>query len=134
MLAFLAGLGVKTPMWPFHTWLPLAHTEAPTAGSVDLAGLVLKLGPYGLLRIALPMLPMGALVLAPYISGFAVAGVLIAALICWVQTDAKKLVAYSSVSHMGFAILGLFAFDFNGVGAAGAMFYMLSHGLATGGP
>ncbi len=133
MLAFLAGLGIKTPLFPFHTWLPLAHTEAPTAGSVDLAGLVLKLGPYGLLRIALPMLPLGALALAPWIGGLAVIGVIAAALIAWVQTDAKKLVAYSSVSHMGFAVLALFAFDDKHIGATGAMVYMLSHGLATGG-
>lgn len=133
MLAFLAGLGIKTPLFPFHTWLPLAHTEAPTAGSVDLAGLVLKLGPYGLLRIALPMLPLGALALAPYIGALAVIGVIAAALIAWVQTDAKKLVAYSSVSHMGFAVLALFAFDSQSIGATGAMVYMLSHGIATGG-
>lgn len=137
MLAFLAGFGVKTPLFPFHTWLPLAHTEAPTAGSVDLAGLVLKLGPYGLLRLAIPMLPLAALTLAPWLGALAVIGVIYAALVCWVQTDAKKLVAYSSVSHMGFCILGLFAFDGTGtdgsIGATGAFIYMLSHGLATGG-
>jgi NADH-quinone oxidoreductase subunit M len=137
MLAFLAGFGVKTPLFPFHTWLPLAHTEAPTAGSVDLAGLVLKLGPYGLLRLAIPMVPLAALTLAPYLGALAVIGVIYAALVCWVQTDAKKLIAYSSVSHMGFCILGLFAFDGSAtdgsVGATGAFIYMLSHGLATGG-
>lgn len=133
MLAFLAGLGVKTPLFPFHTWLPLAHSEAPTAGSVDLAGLVLKLGPYGLLRIALPMLPLAVRPLAPWLGALAVIGVIAAALIAWVQTDAKKLVAYSSVSHMGFAILALFAFDKDNLGATGAMVYMLSHGIATGG-
>lgn len=137
MLAFLAGFGVKTPLFPFHTWLPLAHTEAPTAGSVDLAGLVLKLGPYGLLRLAIPMLPLAALTLAPWLGALAVIGVIYAALVCWVQTDAKKLIAYSSVSHMGFCILGLFAFDgtatTGSVGATGAFIYMLSHGLATGG-
>ncbi len=137
MLAFLAGFGVKTPLFPFHTWLPLAHTEAPTAGSVDLAGLVLKLGPYGLLRLAIPMLPVAALTLAPYLAALAVIGVIYAALVCWVQKDAKKLVAYSSVSHMGFCILGLFAFDgtkdAGSIGATGAFIYMLSHGLATGG-
>ena len=137
MLAFLAGFGVKTPLFPFHTWLPLAHTEAPTAGSVDLAGLVLKLGPYGLLRLAIPMVPLAALTLAPWLGALAVIGVIYAALVCWVQTDAKKLIAYSSVSHMGFCILGLFAFDgtadTGSVGATGAFIYMLSHGLATGG-
>jgi NADH-quinone oxidoreductase subunit M len=137
MLAFLAGFGVKTPLFPFHTWLPLAHTEAPTAGSVDLAGLVLKLGPYGLLRLAIPMLPVAALTLAPYLGALAVIGVIYAALVCWVQKDAKKLVAYSSVSHMGFCMLGLFAFDgtadSGSIGATGAFIYMLSHGLATGG-
>lgn len=133
MLAFLAGFGVKTPLFPFHTWLPLAHTEAPTAGSVDLAGLVLKLGPYGLLRLAIPMLPMAAVVIAPWLGALAVIGIIYAALVCWVQKDAKKLVAYSSVSHMGFCILGLFAFDKGSIGATGSFVYMLSHGLATGG-
>ncbi len=131
--AFVLGLGIKTPLFPFHTWLPLVHTEAPTAGSVDLAGLVLKLGPYGLLRFAIPMLPLGVLVLAPWLGALAVIGVIAAALIAWVQTDAKKLVAYSSISHMGFAVLALFAFDKGSIGATGAMVYMLSHGLATGG-
>ncbi len=133
MGAMLAGFAVKTPMFPFHTWLPLAHTEAPTAGSVDLAGLVLKLGPYGLLRLAIPMAPDAAVAFAPYLGAFACVGIVYAALICWVQSDAKKLVAYSSVSHMGFCIIGLFAFDSENIGASGAMLYMLSHGLATGG-
>jgi len=133
MLSMLAGFGVKTPLFPFHTWLPLAHTEAPTAGSVDLAGLVLKLGPYGLLRLAIPMLPLAVLKVAPWIGAIAVVGVVYAALVCWVQRDAKKLIAYSSVSHMGFCILGLFAFDRGDIGATGAMIYMISHGLATGG-
>jgi len=137
MLAFLAGFGVKTPLFPFHTWLPLAHTEAPTAGSVDLAGLVLKLGPYGLLRLAIPMVPVAVIWIAPWLAALAVIGVIYAALVCWVQKDAKKLVAYSSVSHMGFCMLGLFAFDgtkdAGSIGATGAFIYMLSHGLATGG-
>lgn len=132
-LGFLIGFAFKTPLFPFHTWLPLAHTEAPTAGSVDLAGLVLKLGPYGLLRMAIPFCPMAAVTFAPYIGALAVIGVIYAGLICWVQTDAKKLVAYSSVSHMGFCIIGLFAFDDQNIGAVGAMMYMLSHGVATGG-
>ncbi len=133
MLAMLAGFAIKTPMFPFHTWLPLAHTEAPTAGSVDLAGLVLKLGPYGLLRLAIPMAPAAAIAFAPYLGAFACVGIVYAALVCWVQRDAKKLIAYSSVSHMGFCMIGLFAFDEGNIGAAGAIFYMLAHGLATGG-
>lgn len=133
LAAFLAGFAIKTPLWPFHTWLPLAHTEAPTAGSVDLAGLVLKLGPYGLLRIAIPMAPAAAVVFAPYLGVFAVLGVIVTALICWVQTDAKKLIAYSSVSHMGFVMLGLFAFDDGDIAATGAMYYLIAHGLASGG-
>ena len=133
LLSFLAGFAIKTPLWPFHTWLPLAHTEAPTAGSVDLAGLVLKLGPYGLLRFAIPMAPAAAVLFAPYLGVFAVTGIIVTALICWVQTDAKKLIAYSSVSHMGFCILGLFAFDAGDIGATGAVFYLLAHGLASGG-
>ncbi|MEM9914405.1 MAG: NADH-quinone oxidoreductase subunit M [Planctomycetota bacterium] len=131
--AFLAGFAIKTPLWPFHTWLPLAHTEAPTAGSVDLAGLVLKLGPYGLIRIAIPMAPAAAVLFAPYLGVFAVLGVIVTALICWVQTDAKKLIAYSSVSHMGFVMLGLFAFDDGDIAATGAMYYLIAHGLASGG-
>ena len=131
--AFLAAFAIKTPMWPFHTWLPLAHTEAPTAGSVDLAGLVLKLGPYGLIRIAIPLCPAAAVLFAPYLGVFAVVGVIVTALICWVQTDAKKLIAYSSVSHMGFVMLGLFAFDPKNVGGTGAIYYLIAHGLASGG-
>ncbi len=133
LAAFLAAFAIKTPMWPFHTWLPLAHTEAPTAGSVDLAGLVLKLGPYGLIRIAIPLAPAAAVIFAPYLGVFAVVGVIVTALICWVQTDAKKLIAYSSVSHMGFVMLGLFAFDPKNIGATGAMYYLIAHGLASGG-
>jgi len=130
--AFLAGFGVKMPLWPVHTWLPLAHTEAPTAGSVDLAGLVLKLGPYGLLILAFPMAPEAAVAFAPWIGVLAVIGIVYAALCCWVQKDAKKLVAYSSVSHMGFCALGLFAFDDQLIGPTGAVAYMINHGLATG--
>ncbi|MEO1236562.1 MAG: NADH-quinone oxidoreductase subunit M [Planctomycetota bacterium] len=133
LAAFLAAFAIKTPMWPFHTWLPLAHTEAPTAGSVDLAGLVLKLGPYGLIRIAIPLCPAAAVLFAPYLGVFAVVGVVVTALVCWVQTDAKKLIAYSSVSHMGFVMLGLFAFDAGNIGATGAMYYLIAHGLASGG-
>ena len=130
LLALLAGFAVKVPMWPVHTWLPLAHTEAPTAGSVLLAGVLLKLGTYGLLRFALPMAPDAVVQLAPLIGALAVVSILYAALVCWVQKDIKKLIAYSSVSHLGFCVLGLFAL--NGIGAAGSVMYMINHGLSTG--
>jgi NADH-quinone oxidoreductase subunit M len=129
-LALLAGFAVKVPIFPFHTWLPLAHTEAPTAGSVILAGVLLKLGTYGLLRFAIPMTPIAAIQAAPYIAVFAIIGILYTALICWVQKDIKKLVAYSSVSHLGFCILGMFAM--NAIGIGGSIMYMVNHGLSTG--
>ncbi len=128
--ALLAGFAVKVPLFPFHTWLPLAHTEAPTAGSVLLAGVLLKLGTYGLLRFALPMTPVATVVMAPYIGAFAVIGILYTALICWVQKDMKKLIAYSSVSHLGFCVLGMFAL--NRIGTGGSVMYMINHGLSTG--
>jgi NADH-quinone oxidoreductase subunit M len=130
--ALLAGFAVKVPLFPVHTWLPLAHTEAPTAGSVILAGVLLKLGTYGLLRFALPMCPEAVVEYAWLIGIFAVLGVLVTALICWVQTDVKKLIAYSSVSHLGFCVLGLFALDADNTGAVGAVMYMINHGLSTG--
>ncbi len=130
--ALLAGFAVKVPLFPVHTWLPLAHTEAPTAGSVILAGVLLKLGTYGLLRFALPMCPDAVVEYAWLIGIFAVLGVLVTALICWVQTDIKKLIAYSSVSHLGFCVLGLFALDAGDAGAVGAVMYMINHGLSTG--
>jgi NADH-quinone oxidoreductase subunit M len=123
---------VKVPLFPVHTWLPLAHTEAPTAGSVILAGVLLKLGTYGLLRFALPMCPVAVVEYAWLIGVFAVLGVLVTALICWVQTDVKKLIAYSSVSHLGFCVLGLFALDPDDAGAVGSVMYMINHGLSTG--
>lgn len=133
LLALLAGFAVKVPLFPFHTWLPLAHTEAPTAGSVILAGVLLKLGTYGLLRFALPMCPEAAVDFAPYIGVFAVIGILYTALICWVQKDIKKLIAYSSVSHLGFCVLGLFAISRgNHIGQSGSVLYMVNHGLSTG--
>jgi NADH-quinone oxidoreductase subunit M len=130
LAAFMAGFAVKVPLFPVHTWLPLAHTEAPTAGSAVLAGVLLKLGTYGLLRFALPFVPVAAVRYAPAVAVLCIIGILYAALICWVQTDVKRLVAYSSVSHMGFCVLGLFAFNPEGVG--GSVMYMINHGLSTG--
>lgn len=130
LLALLAGFAVKTPLFPAHTWLPLAHTEAPTAGSVVLAGVLLKLGTYGLYRLVLPVVPGAVVEWAPWIAAVSVIGILYGGLICWVQRDVKKLVAYSSVAHLGFCVLGLFAL--NEVGSAGSVLYMLNHGLSTG--
>lgn len=130
LLAMMAGFAVKTPLFPVHTWLPLAHTEAPTAGSVVLAGVLLKLGTYGLYRFVLPFVPEAVVAWAPLIGVICVIGILYAGLICWVQRDVKKLVAYSSVSHLGFCVLGLFAL--NAVGSAGSVLYMINHGLSTG--
>lgn len=130
MGALLAGFAVKVPLFPVHTWLPLAHTEAPTAGSVILAGVLLKLGTYGIYRFVLPFFPAAVVEFAPAIAALAVVGILYAALICWVQSDIKRLVAYSSVSHLGFCVLGLFAL--NPLGEQGAVLYMINHGLSTG--
>ena len=130
LLALLAGFAVKVPLFPVHTWLPLAHTEAPTAGSVILAGVLLKLGTYGLFRFVLPLVPEAVVAYAPAIAILSIIGILYAALICWVQTDIKKLVAYSSVSHLGFCVLGLFAL--NPLGLQGSVLYMINHGLSTG--
>ena len=128
--ALLAGFAVKVPLFPLHTWLPLAHTEAPTAGSVILAGVLLKLGTYGIYRFALPFCPMAAVHYAPLIATVSIIGIIYAGLICWVQTDVKKLVAYSSVAHLGFCILGMFSF--NTAGLTGSVLYMINHGLSTG--
>jgi len=130
LAALLAGFAVKVPIFPFHTWLPLAHTEAPTAGSVVLAGVLLKLGTYGIYRFALPFCPAACYEYAPLIGVMAIVGIVYAGLICWVQTDVKKLVAYSSVAHLGFCILGMFAF--NVAGLTGSVLYMINHGLSTG--
>ncbi len=132
LLALCAGFAVKVPLFPAHTWLPLAHTEAPTAGSVILAGVLLKLGTYGLLRFAIPMCPQAVVEYAPLIGTLAVVGILYTALICWVQKDIKKLIAYSSVSHLGFCVLGMFAVGTNVMGQTGSVMYMINHGLSTG--
>jgi len=129
-VAFFLAFAIKVPMWPFHTWLPDAHVEAPTAGSIILAGVMLKLGGYGFLRFSLPLLPDAAVSFAPIIIGLAVIAILYGALVSMVQPDLKKLIAYSSVSHMGFVMLG--AFVFNEQGLQGAVFQMISHGITTG--
>jgi NADH-quinone oxidoreductase subunit M len=129
-IAFFLAFAIKVPMWPLHTWLPDAHVEAPTAGSILLAGVLLKLGGYGFLRFAIPLLPDAAVSFAPIVIGLAVVAILYGALVAMVQPDMKKLVAYSSVSHMGFVMLG--AFVFNEQGLQGAAFTMVSHGITTG--
>jgi NADH-quinone oxidoreductase subunit M len=132
-LAFL-GIGlsfaIKAPMWPFHTWLPDAHTEAPTIGSVLLAGILLKMGTYGFVRIALPILPEGAVQFAPLIAVLAVIAILYGALCCLAQTDLKRLIAFSSVGHMGFVMLGISTLTPIGINAA--IFGMIAHGIITG--
>lgn len=130
LLALMAGFAVKVPLFPVHTWLPLAHTEAPTAGSVILAGVLLKLGTYGIFRFALTFVPVAMAEYAPLIATLSIIGILYGGLICWVQTDVKKLVAYSSVAHLGFCILGMAAL--NNTGITGSILYMINHGLSTG--
>ncbi|HCS23782.1 MAG TPA: NADH-quinone oxidoreductase subunit M [Alphaproteobacteria bacterium] len=128
-LAFLASFAVKVPMWPVHTWLPDAHVEAPTAGSVILAGVLLKMGGYGFLRLSLPILPEASAYFTPMIFTLSVIAVVYTSLVALVQEDMKKLIAYSSVAHMGFVTLGIFTF--NQQGLEGAMFQMLSHGVVS---
>jgi NADH-quinone oxidoreductase subunit M len=130
-LAFAVAFAIKVPLFPFHTWLPDAHVQAPTAGSVILAGVLLKMGTYGLLRFAFPLFPQAALAFAPWIAGLAVIGIVYGALVAMVQPDMKKLVAYSSVSHLGFVVLGLCALTVNAV--QGSVYQMLAHGISTGG-
>ncbi|HEY0375393.1 MAG TPA: NADH-quinone oxidoreductase subunit M, partial [Pyrinomonadaceae bacterium] len=129
-LAFAFAFCIKVPLFPFHTWLPDAHTEAPTAGSVILAGVLLKMGTYGLLRFNLAFFPEASKAFAPYIITLAVIGIIYGALVAMVQPDLKKLVAYSSVSHLGFVMLGLAAMNVEGV--SGSVYQMLNHGLSTG--
>lgn len=128
--AFALAFAIKVPMFPVHTWLPDAHVEAPTAGSVILAGVLLKLGVYGFIRFAFPLFPAAAVEAFPVLGWLAVIGIVYGALVAWVQPDMKKLVAYSSVSHLGFCMLGLAAFTSEGI--SGAVFVMIAHGVSTG--
>ena len=129
-LAFTAAFAIKVPMWPLHSWLPDAHVEAPTAGSVILAGVLLKMGTYGFLRFNIPLFPEATVRAAPWIALFATIGIIYGAAVSYAQADVKKLVAYSSVSHLGFVMLGLFALNPEGI--AGAILQMINHGLSTG--
>jgi NADH-quinone oxidoreductase subunit M len=129
-LAFFLGFAIKVPMFPFHTWLPDAHVEAPTAGSVILAGVLLKMGTYGFVRFSLPLLPAATVAAVPWVAALAIVGIVYAGLVTLVQQDMKKLVAYSSVSHLGFVMLGMFAL--NPLGLEGSVLQMINHGLSTG--
>jgi NADH-quinone oxidoreductase subunit M len=129
-LAFAAAFAIKVPMWPLHSWLPDAHVEAPTAGSVILAGVLLKMGTYGFLRFNIPLFPQAAVQFAPWIALLAVIGIIYGAMVSYAQKDVKKLVAYSSVSHLGFVMLGLFALNAQGI--QGGILQMVNHGLSTG--
>jgi NADH-quinone oxidoreductase subunit M len=129
-LAFAVSFAIKVPMFPFHTWLPDAHVEAPTAGSVLLAGILLKMGTYGFLRFCLPLFPRTSLEAVPAISVLAIVGIIYGALVAFAQKDVKKLVAYSSVSHLGFVMLGLFALNTQGI--EGGILQMINHGISTG--
>ena len=128
--AFLVAFAVKVPLFPVHTWLPDAHTEAPTGGSVFLAGVLLKMGTFGLLRYALPIFPDATITFAPWLLGISVVGILYGAIVALMQSDIKKLIAYSSVSHMGFVVLGTFAL--NTVATSASVVQMINHGLSTG--
>jgi len=129
-LAFLASFAVKVPMWPVHTWLPDAHVEAPTAGSVILAGVLLKMGAYGFLRFSIPMLPEASQTFAPFMFALGVIAVIYTSYVALAQEDMKKLIAYSSVAHMGVVMIGMFTFNVQGT--EGALFQMLSHGVVSG--
>jgi NADH-quinone oxidoreductase subunit M len=128
--AFFVAFAIKVPLFPLHTWLPDAHTEAPTAGSVILAGVLLKMGTYGMLRFCLPLFPHASVTYGPIVSVLAIIGILYGALVAMVQPDLKRLVAYSSVAHLGFVVLGIFALNVNGV--EGAIYQMCNHGVSTG--
>jgi NADH-quinone oxidoreductase subunit M len=128
-LAFFASFAVKMPMWPVHTWLPDAHVEAPTAGSVILAAILLKMGGYGFLRFSLPMFPHASMDLAPLVFALSVIAIVYTSLVALVQEDMKKLIAYSSVAHMGFVTMGIFALTTQGI--AGGIFQMISHGIVS---
>ncbi len=130
-LGFLIAFAIKVPIWPLHSWLPDAHVQAPTAGSVILAGVMLKLGTYGIVRFCLPMFPQASVDWAPIIATLAVIGIIYGAWVSYAQTDVKKLVAYSSVSHLGFVVLGIFAMT--AAGLQGALLQMVNHGISTGG-
>ena len=129
-LAFFASFAVKMPMWPVHTWLPDAHVEAPTAGSVILAGILLKMGGYGFIRFSLPMFPDASLYFQPFVYALSIVAIIYTSLVAMMQEDIKKLIAYSSVAHMGFVTMGLFSLNAQGI--QGAMFQMVSHGLVSG--
>jgi NADH-quinone oxidoreductase subunit M len=128
--AFALAFAIKVPMFPFHTWLPDAHTEAPTAGSVILAGVLLKMGTYGFIRFAIPLFPNAAFDLMPLVSVLAIIGIIYGALVSMMQPDLKRLVAFSSVSHLGYVMLGMFAFNMQGI--QGSIYQMLNHGISTG--
>ena len=129
-LAFGLAFAIKVPMFPFHTWLPDAHTEAPTVGSVLLAAVLLKMGTYGFLRFNLPLFPEATVMFVPLLAGLSLVGIIYGALVAMVQVDVKRLVAFSSVSHLGFVVLGIFALNVEGM--TGAMLQMLNHGFSTG--
>jgi len=129
-VGFFLAFAIKVPIWPLHSWLPDAHVQAPTAGSIILAGVLLKLGTYGLVRFNLDFFPNAAIDFAPYIAGLAVIGIIYGAWVCYAQDNVKKLVAYSSVSHLGFVVLGIFALNSQGV--QGSILQMVNHGISTG--
>ena len=129
-LAFFLGFAIKVPMFPFHTWLPDAHTDAPTAGSVLLAAILLKMGTYGFIRLSLPLFPLASMYFVPFMAVLAIIGIIYGALVCLAQKDVKRLIAYSSVSHLGFVMLGMFALNPQGI--TGSVLQMINHGISTG--
>lgn len=129
-LAFFLAFAIKVPMFPFHTWLPAAHVEAPTAGSVILASILLKMGTYGFLRFALPITPDATIIMMPYVLWLSIAGIIYGGFTALAQSDMKKLIAYSSVGHMGFVTLGIFVLNMDGI--EGAILQMVNHGITTG--